>query len=132
MINKCSCTPTVEKDKINFEDLSLLHSFEKFMSFNVWIYKCEKCNVLWLHQWHEHDTPETLMSGSEWGEIKEYICQISEEEFSEIETKMGESSKMTKPFSEWGGEVTKNDFYKLSLFKDAESLRDRLLINLKK
>jgi len=29
------------------------------------------------------------MTGSEWGGIKEYICQISEEEFSEIETKMG-------------------------------------------
>jgi hypothetical protein len=124
MINKCSCAPTVEKDKINFGDLSLLHSFEKFLQFEFWIYKCEKCNVLWLHQWHEHDTLETLMSGSEWGEIKEYICQISNEEFTEIEKKMGESSKMIKPFTQ--------EVYKLPLFKDVESLRDRKVIILRK
>jgi len=39
---------------------------------------------------------------------------------------------MTKPFSEYGGEVMKNDFYELSLFNDVESLRDRELINLRK
>jgi len=126
MANKCSCTPTVDKDEINFGNLSPLYDQAgdwigvKTMQFEFWIYKCEKCNVLWLHQWQEHDTLETLMSASEWGEIKEYICSISEEEFVEIK----------KIYYNMDFKVKGCGFYKLSLFKGIESFKDREIINL--